>query len=136
MTALLSAATVADATICFGDFTAVDRVSLSVERGEIEVHYQPVLDLDSGRVCGLEALARWRRPGFGVLPAAEFIAVAEARGLMRDLGSRVRRLALRDYAVWSRDERFQCAPRGAMPWLGVNVSPRELAVDDFAFTTE
>jgi predicted signal transduction protein with EAL and GGDEF domain len=49
----------------------------AIRRGEIAVHYQPIIDLKKRRVCGVEALARWPRPEHGLVAPAEFIAIAE-----------------------------------------------------------
>lgn len=54
----------------------------AVKYGEIDVHYQPIVDLDSGRCVGAEALMRWQHPRRGMIPAGEFIAVAEKSDLI------------------------------------------------------
>lgn len=59
-----------------------DELRNVIDRGELRVHYQPVVDLASGRVCGAEALLRWDRPGVGVLPPATFLDAAVRLGLM------------------------------------------------------
>ncbi|BEP12921.1 hypothetical protein acdb102_12320 [Acidothermaceae bacterium B102] len=58
----------------------------AVERGELELHYQPVLDLRHGRVAGVEALLRWNRPGHGQVQPLSFIPVAEDNGLIVPIG--------------------------------------------------
>ena len=58
----------------------------AVERGELELHYQPVLDLRQGRVAGVEALLRWNRPGHGQVQPLSFIPVAEDNGLIVPIG--------------------------------------------------
>jgi diguanylate cyclase (GGDEF)-like protein len=74
---------------------AVERLSLeqdlklAVERDEIELHYQPVVDLVTGRARGVEALARWTHPERGVVGPDTFIAVAEQTGLIVPLGRQV-----------------------------------------------
>jgi diguanylate cyclase (GGDEF)-like protein/PAS domain S-box-containing protein len=70
--------------------------------GELVVHYQPLITLDTGRVVGIEALARWERPS-GFVPPAEFIPVAEESGLIVELGQRVLTLACGDTAAWNAD---------------------------------
>lgn len=60
-----------------------------LDRDESLVHYQPVMMLDSGHVCGYEALVRWQHPQRGLLSAGEFIPVAEASGLVVPLGEHV-----------------------------------------------
>ena len=56
-------------------------------KGELELHYQPIIDLHRNAITGFEALARWRHPGKGMVPPAVFIPVAEDSGLDRALGS-------------------------------------------------
>ena len=58
----------------------------AVERGELELRYQPIVDLADGRTCAIEALARWRHPRRGLLEPAAFITLAEQTGLIDDLG--------------------------------------------------
>jgi len=72
----------------------------AVERGEIEVAYQPVIDLRTRRPTMLEALARWRRPGQPPVPADVFIALAEESGAINKIGLEVLRRACRAGDRW------------------------------------
>jgi diguanylate cyclase (GGDEF)-like protein len=72
----------------------------ALERGEIEVHYQPLLQLDTGKIIGFEALARWTSPSYGPVGPAEFIAIAEECGLINELGDKLLRIACRDATRW------------------------------------
>ena len=58
----------------------------AAERGELKLHYQPKVDIDSHRVVGAEALIRWRHPKQGLIPAAEFIKLVQEHGLSKELG--------------------------------------------------
>ncbi len=105
--------------------TLENQLREAVERSLLEVHYQPVVDLGSGRIRGFEALARWPS-GWTPVSPSEFIPVAEETGLITALGSQVMLTALEDLASWRRrgliDETVQ---------MSVNVSSRQL--DDPAF---
>jgi diguanylate cyclase (GGDEF)-like protein len=84
----------------------------AVARGELEVYYQPCVSLQDGRITGCEALVRWRHPERGMVPPAEFIAIAEETGLINEIGEWVLSTACADAASW---------PNGIR--LAVNVSP-------------
>ncbi len=92
---------------------------LAVERGEFEIHYQPVVDLATREVEGLEALVRWRHPRLGLLEPAAFIPVAEEAGILdrMDLGTLAG--ACSQMVAWS--ERIPAASR---LHLSVNCSSR------------
>jgi diguanylate cyclase (GGDEF)-like protein len=94
-----------------------------LERGEFEVFYQPQVDLGSGRIVGVEALLRWHHPQRGAVPPSEFIAVAEAAGLIQPLGEWVLRTACAEVARWP----------GALR-LAVNVSAVQFTRGDLVAT--
>lgn len=114
---------------------AVHRLKLTTElrkaldRGEIGVMYQPIVDLRNGNIVGLEALARWHHPERGLLPPVEFIGLAEETGLIQSLGRRVLEVALTEMAAWHR--RY---PPHRHTRIAVNMSGRQLGdpgiVDD------
>ena len=83
--------------------------------GSFELHYQPVVDLNSDEVTGCEALLRWRHPQRGMISPADFVAVAEDTGLIVELGEWVLRTACAEAATWPDHVR-----------LAVNVSPIQL----------
>ncbi|HEX9970297.1 MAG TPA: EAL domain-containing protein, partial [Acidimicrobiales bacterium] len=92
-----------------------------VAEGEFIAHYQPIVDLATGAVRGVEALARWTHPERGILAPAAFLALAEETGLIVDIGRMVMRQACSDLARW-RKELGDAAPAT----LSVNLSGREL----------
>ena len=72
----------------------------AVERDELILHYQPVIDLASGEIRGIEALVRWRHPARGLVPPDSFIPLAEETRLMPQLGRWVLNEACRQGARW------------------------------------
>jgi diguanylate cyclase (GGDEF)-like protein len=80
-----------------------DELRLALERGQLEVYYQPIIDAQSGRVRSAEALLRWNHPDRGLLSPSQFISVAEQSGLINPIGEWVLRQALRMVSSWRRD---------------------------------
>jgi diguanylate cyclase (GGDEF)-like protein len=78
----------------------------SVERDEIEAYYQPIVALATGRVVGLEALARWRHPVRGLVLPESFIPLAEETGFMPPIGRTILRLACEQLQFWRSRHRF------------------------------
>jgi diguanylate cyclase (GGDEF)-like protein len=72
----------------------------AIQSGQLEVHYQPQVQLSSGNVIGVEALARWPHPLRGQVPPADFIPLAEATGLIRTLTMSVLDSALAQWRAW------------------------------------
>jgi len=108
----------------------LERLSLStrlrraVERGELELHYQPIVWTASGRLHSMEALIRWQDPDRGLVMPDEFIPAAEEMGLLEPIGAWVIQALAEQIAEW------QAA--GFEPRVSFNVSPRELHRPDFA----
>jgi c-di-GMP phosphodiesterase Gmr len=72
----------------------------ALQRGELELHYQPLVDLDSGSLSGFEALARWQHPDLGPISPVDFIPVAEESGLIVPLGRWALDEAARTISSW------------------------------------
>jgi diguanylate cyclase (GGDEF)-like protein len=88
---------------------------------ELVLHYQPIVNLTSGRVDGYEALVRWDRPGVGLLHPAQFLEIAEASDLICDLDAWVLRAAVAQLACWNEE-------RGDRELeIAINVSGRHIS---------
>ena len=95
----------------------------AVTRGELEVHYQPIISVSTGAPTGLEALVRWRHPVHGRVSPAEFIPLAEETGLIIDIDRWVLREACRRLMTWEQE--------GFPPLsLSVNLSSRQFSQED------
>ena len=100
---------------------------VALDRGELSLQYQPVIDLASGRITGVEALARWRHPRKGDIDPGEFLAAAERAGFGLRLGLWVLGEACRQVVAWERS--------GLVPvTLSVNVTAEQLAAPEFGRT--
>jgi diguanylate cyclase (GGDEF)-like protein len=97
----------------------------AIEHHELSLHYQPLFETSRGDNCGVEALARWYRPGGDSIGPAVFIRYAEKNGLISALGAWVLQEACSAVALW-RD------PGGKVPILGVNVSTHQIGPEFFA----
>jgi diguanylate cyclase (GGDEF)-like protein/PAS domain S-box-containing protein len=93
---------------------------------EFVLHYQPVVDLDTGTVVGAEALLRWQHPSRGIVPPLEFVPIAEECGLIVPLGRWVLQEACRQLALWRVSEHA-----GRSFHVSVNVSARQLQAPGF-----
>ena len=78
---------------------------LAIERGEFELHYQPLFDLEQNCICSFEALIRWNHPTRGLIAPAEFVPVAEDTGLIVPIGGWAVREACRRAATWPQNIR-------------------------------
>jgi EAL domain-containing protein (putative c-di-GMP-specific phosphodiesterase class I)/GGDEF domain-containing protein len=95
----------------------------ALERQEIRIHYQPIVNLQNGEIIGVEALMRWQHPKLGWVSPDQFIPIAEANGLIQSLGSWVLKMACLDSRAW-RDQ-------GLNPIrMSVNLSTRQLEYPD------
>lgn len=92
----------------------------ALARSEIKLHFQPIVDLATGKTICFEALARWYEPSRGFVPPSEFIPIAEEIGIIVELGSWLLRCACREAACWPADIK-----------IAVNLSPLQLSRDNF-----
>jgi diguanylate cyclase (GGDEF)-like protein len=93
----------------------------AIDRGEFEVHYQPIARLDDMTLAGFEALVRWRHPKLGLLAPESFISLAEQSGMIKEIGRIVLHETARQLGVWQRSFR-QSEPI----FVAVNISSAQL----------
>ena len=99
-----------------GNLQLVAAMRTALTLREYVLHYQPVMDLNTGKLVGAEALIRWQHPEKGLLAPGEFIAAAEKSGLIIEMGEWVLREACRQVALWHSS--------GCEPFvISVNLSP-------------
>jgi len=95
----------------------------AIAQQEFELHYQPRLDLTTGRIVGAEGLVRWNKPDAGLVMPNDFIKVCEETGLIDELGQIVLQLGCAQAVAWHR--------AGLDLSVSVNVSPRQFSDPDF-----
>jgi diguanylate cyclase (GGDEF)-like protein/PAS domain S-box-containing protein len=101
----------------------------AIARAEIEVHYQPIINLLTGKIAGFEALARWRHPTLGLIAPDQFINAAEEAGLIGEIGRLVLSEAARQLGIWQRT-----VARNRTLFIAVNVSASQLLEEEFLAT--
>jgi diguanylate cyclase (GGDEF)-like protein/PAS domain S-box-containing protein len=99
----------------------VHDLARALDQGQIRFVYQPIVELASGRITGVEALVRWHHPDRGVISPADFIPVAEQSGLIVELGRQALHQATRQAAAWQPTE-----PDQPPLTVSVNLSARQL----------
>ncbi|MDB5805339.1 MAG: hypothetical protein JWN73_2661 [Betaproteobacteria bacterium] len=102
-----------------GQLTLENQLRRALDEGEFVLHYQPKVDLASGKITGAEALIRWQDPQTGLVPPGRFIPVLEETGLIHEVGRWAMRQAVADYLRWR-------AAGLAAVRVAVNVSPLQL----------
>jgi diguanylate cyclase (GGDEF)-like protein/PAS domain S-box-containing protein len=103
----------------------------AIEQEEFVVHYQPMVDLQTGELWGMEALVRWDHPERGLLEPSEFVPVAEESGLVIPMGEQVLKEACLRAKEWQEED-----PRVPRLMMSVNLSASQLSRMDLAETVE
>lgn len=113
-----------------GGRAAVDletALTRALANGEVRAHYQPVVDLKTGRLAGFEGLARWVREDEGVLGPEDFLPMAQTHGYMLAVGEQVRQCAALDLAAWRK-----AWPDADQVFMAANATASEISSPDFA----
>jgi len=110
---------------------AKDRVDMEMDLGkavpdQLELHYQPIVHLSTGKLAGFEALVRWRHPERGLVSPVLFIPIAERSGIIHDIGQWVMEEAMGLEADWQR------RLGDAAPFMSINLSVRQFRHDDLS----
>ena len=103
------------------------RLREAVDRNELLLHYQPRVDMRSGKVTGMEALLRWEHPELGSISPREFIPLSEESGLIVPIGAWAMRTACKQNAEWNAQGYEKLL-------VSVNVSARQIALHDLRET--
>lgn len=101
----------------------------AIERNELALFYQPMINLSSVKVCGAEALLRWNSSALGMIPPDQFIPLAEESGLIVSIGNWVIDTACRDAARWVAEGFFDIR-------IAINISSRQIRRSDFIETMQ
>jgi diguanylate cyclase (GGDEF)-like protein/PAS domain S-box-containing protein len=107
--------------------TVESRLREALERGELRLHYQPIVDLRTGAITGAEALLRWNHPELGTVSPSEFVPVSEETGLIVPIGEWVLRTACCQAKQWQEEGYLDIL-------MSVNVSIRQFAHHDLRDT--
>jgi len=109
------------------NLTLENQLRMALDRDEFVLHYQPKVEVDSGRCVGVEGLIRWQSPELGLVPPGKFIPLLEQTGLILQVGAWALRRAVRD--------RAHLQPEGVpAPRIAINVSAIQLRQRDFVDT--
>jgi PAS domain S-box-containing protein len=109
--------------------TLENKLRKALDRGEFQLHYQPLIDVDTWRIVGAEALIRWRHPELGLVSPAEFIPLAEETGLIVPIGEWVLRTACAQIRKW-----HDLGTRDL--FMAVNISGRQFSQEALVATIE
>ena len=109
------------------DFDIETGLRQAIKHSQFELHYQPQVALNTGKLSGAEALIRWQRPGVGLVMPGEFIPVAEERGLIADIDAWVMKEAIRQLMCW--DDAGVVVPRLAINLSASQFHRRSLLTD-------
>jgi EAL domain-containing protein (putative c-di-GMP-specific phosphodiesterase class I) len=104
-----------------------NQLQKAIQKDEFFVEYQPLVELSSNRLYGVETLVRWNHPHLGIIPPNNFIPIAEETGFIIDLGRKIFELAFTDFADWRR--RY---PGAQDLYLNINLSVKQITKESLA----
>ncbi len=96
----------------------------AVENDQLVLYYQPIVDLASGKIVGVEGLVRWIHPKEGIIQPNDFIPIAEETGMVIEIGARVLSIACKTLKDWSTQPQFKDLS------ISVNISPKQISQGD------
>lgn len=102
-----------------------------LQRQELSLHFQPIIDLVEGRLVGFEALARWQHPRWGNIPPSSFIPLAEETGLILGIGDWTQRMACQQLRLWQR-----AYPQTADLTMSINLSVKQFGSPNLITTID
>ncbi len=105
-------------------YTIEGKLRGALERGELSLHYQPQIDMATGKIAGMEALLRWTNDELGVVPPTDFIPIAEDCGLIIPIGEWVLRTACAQARTWQEEGL-------AVQRMAVNIAGQQFAMPNF-----
>lgn len=117
------------------DATAIEQIELendlrkALPKDELILHYQPLVEIEEGRIIGMEALLRWNRPGCGIVQPSDFIPAAEETGMIIPIGEWVLNKACRQNKEWQNAGYSKIR-------VSVNISPRQFEQENFIDTVK
>ena len=117
-------------TLAIGKFRQESELRTALQNKELLVHYQPLLNMQTGKWAGFEALTRWNHPTKGPIPPIEFISLAEETRLIIPIGMYVLRQSIEDM-VTLQAVRNKVLPDEPPLFIAVNVSSKQIAETDF-----
>lgn len=102
-----------------------NELRLALQQNQLQVYYQPIVQLSSGKIIGFEALARWHHPEKGFISPCDFIPVAEETGLIKEIGELVLTMACQQLASWNKQNSYGNNDLT----ISVNISGKQLQSD-------
>jgi diguanylate cyclase (GGDEF)-like protein len=110
------------------NMTYYQEIKRSIQNEEFVLYYQPMVDIKTGKIIGLESLLRWNHPTMGVLPPAKFLNVMDLTGDITWFGSWGFERVVKQYVIWKNLYRIRDM------FISINLSPKQLMMDGLAKT--